>query len=186
MLFRSLNEVGRAVSSTLDLQTVLTSIVSHAVDLSGTDAGAIYEYDEPAEEFYLRASHRMEPELIETLRANPIRLGSGTVGRATATLAPVQVADILQDHETGETQARGVLRQLGYRSLLAIPLLREKQIVGGLSVYRKQPGSFSAEAVNFLQSLATQSVLAIQNARLFYEIEDKGRQLEVADRHKSE
>jgi signal transduction histidine kinase/DNA-binding response OmpR family regulator len=183
---RGLNEVSQAVSSTLDLQTVLTSIVSHAVDLSGTDAGAIYEYDEAAEEFHLRASHRMEQELIETLRANPIRLGSGAVGRATATLSPVQVADILQDHETSETQARRVLRQLGYRSLLAIPLLREKHIVGRLSVYRKQPGSYSAEAVNFLQSLATQSVLAIQNARLFREIEDKGRQLEVADRHKSE
>jgi signal transduction histidine kinase/DNA-binding response OmpR family regulator len=183
---RGLNEVGQAVSSTLDLQTVLTSIVSHAVDLSGSDAGTIYEYDEAAEEFHLRASHRMEQELIETLRANPIRLGSGTVGRATATLSPVQVADILQDHETSESQARRVLRQLGYRSLLAIPLFREKHIVGGLSVYRKQPGSYSAEAVNFLQSLATQSVLAIQNARLFREIEDKGRQLEVADRHKSE
>ncbi len=183
---RALSEVGRAVSSTLDLQAVLTSIASHAVQLSGSDAGAIYEFDEPMEEFDLRASHRMEEELVEALRTNPIRLGSGTVGRATATRAPVQVADILQDHETSETQARRVLRQLGYRSLLAIPLLREKQIVGGLSVYRKQPGSFPAETVNLLHSFATQSVLAIQNARLFREIEDKGRQLEVADRHKSE
>jgi len=183
---RALSEVGRAVSSTLDLQAVLTSIASHAVQLSGADAGAIYEFDEATEEFDLRASHSMEEDLVEALRTNPIRLGSGTVGRATATRAPVQVADILQDHETSETQARRVLRQLGYRSLLAIPLLREKQIVGGLSVYRKQPGSFPAETVNLLHSFATQSVLAIQNARLFREIEDKGRQLQVADRHKSE
>ncbi len=183
---RALSEVGRAVSSTLDLQAVLTSIASHAVQLSGTDAGAIYEFDEPTEEFYLRASHRMEQELVEALRANPIRLGSGTVGRAAATRAPVQVADILQEQEAGETQGRRALRQLGYRSLLAIPLLREKQIVGGLSVYRKQSGSFSAETVNLLQSFATQSVLAIQNARLFREIEDKGRQLEVASLYKSE
>jgi len=183
---RALSEVGRAVSSTLDLQAVLTSIASHAVQLSITDAGAIYEFDEPTEEFYLRASHRMEQELVEALRANPIRLGSGTVGRSAATRAPVQVPDILQEQEAGETQGRRALRQLGYRSLLAIPLLREKQIVGGLSVYRKQPGSFSDETVNFLQSFATQSVLAIQNARLFREIEDKGRQIEVANLHKSE
>ena len=183
---RALSEVGRAVSSTLDLQAVLTSIASHAAQLSNTDAGAIYEFNEPTEEFYLRASHRMEQELVEVLRANPIRLGSGTLGQAAAMRAPVQVADILQEQEGGETQGRRALRQLGYRSLLAIPLVREKQIVGGLSVYHKQPGSFSAETVNLLQSFATQSVLAIQNARLFREIDDKGRQLEVADRHKSE
>ena len=64
--------------------------------------------------------------------------------------------------------------------------MRDKQIVGGLSVYRKQAGNFSAKAINLLQSLATQSVLAIQNARLFREIEAKGLLLEVADRHKSE
>src|SRR5262245_30482913 len=183
---RALGEIGRAVSSSLDLQAVLTSIASHAVQLSGADAGAIYEFDEPTEVFYLRASDRMEQELIAALQANPIRVGSGSLGRATATRETIQVADILQDHENSETQARRVLRQLGYRSLLAIPLLREKQIVGRLSVYRKQPGNFPAETVNLLHSFATQSVLAIQNARLFREIEDKGRQLEVADRHKSE
>jgi signal transduction histidine kinase/DNA-binding response OmpR family regulator/HAMP domain-containing protein len=183
---RALNEVGQAVSSTLDLQTVLTSIVSHAVQLSGADAGAMYEYDEATQEFHLRASHRMEEELFQALQANPIRIGLSTVGRAAATRAPVQVADILQDHETSETQARRVLRQLGYRSLLAIPLLRESRVIGGLSVYRREAGSFATEVVNLLQTLATQSVLAIQNARLFREIEDKGRQLEVADQHKSE
>jgi signal transduction histidine kinase/DNA-binding response OmpR family regulator len=183
---RALSEVGQAVSSSLDLQAVLTSIASHAVQLSRADAGAIYEFDEPMEEFYLRASHRMESQLIETLRANPISLGSGTVGRASAMREAVQIADILQEYEASETQARRVLRQLGYRSILAVPLLRENQIVGGLSVYRKQPGSFAPDAVNLLQSFATQSVLAIQNAKLFREIEEKGRQLQVADRHKSE
>ena len=68
---RALGEVGQAVSSTLDLQTVLSAIVGHAVQLSGTDSGVIYEYDEGREEFHLRASHRMEDELLEAVRATP-------------------------------------------------------------------------------------------------------------------
>jgi signal transduction histidine kinase/DNA-binding response OmpR family regulator len=174
------------VSSTLDLQTVLTSIVSHAVQLSSADAGTIYEFNDLAGQFDLRASFRIEAPLAEVLRANPARLGVGNIGRAAAMGAPVQVPDILHEQEPQETQGRRALRQFGYRSLLAIPLLRDQQIVGGLSVYRKQAGNFSAEAVKLLQSFATQSALAIQNARLFREIEDKSRLLPVADRHKSE
>ena len=79
---KALGEVSQAVSSTLDLETVLTRIVSHAVQLSGTDGGAIYEYDEPSEEFLLRATDHMEEELITALRANPPHLGDGLVGRA--------------------------------------------------------------------------------------------------------
>jgi HAMP domain-containing protein len=183
---RALNDVGQAVSSTLDLPTVLTTIVSHAVQLSGADAGAIYEYDEPTEEFHLTTSHRMEEEFVRALQDNPIRFGQGTVGRAAATRAPIEVADILEEEGSGATRLRPLLRQLGYRSLLAIPFLREGRVMGGLSVYRRDVGSFSAEVVNLLQTLATQSVLAIQNARLFREIEDKGRQLGEANRHKSE
>ena len=86
---KALGEVGQAVSSTLDLETVLTRIVSHAVQLSGTDGGAIYEYDEQSEEFHLRATDHMEEELINALRANPPRLGDGVVGRAAASREPV-------------------------------------------------------------------------------------------------
>jgi two-component system, NtrC family, sensor kinase len=79
---KALGEVGQAVSSTLDLGTVLARIVSHAVQLSGTDGGAIYEYEEASEEFLLRATDHMEEELITALRTNPPRLGDGVVGRA--------------------------------------------------------------------------------------------------------
>jgi signal transduction histidine kinase/CheY-like chemotaxis protein len=183
---RALNDVGQAVSSTLDLPTVLTTIVSHAVQLSGADAGAIYEYDEPTEEFYLRTSHRMEEEFVRALQDNPIRFGQGTVGHAAATRTPIEVADILEEEGSGATRLRPLLRRLGYRSLLAIPLLREGRVMGGLSVYRRDVGSFSTEVMNLLQTLATQSVLAIQNAKLFREIEDKGSQLGEANQHKSE
>ena len=96
---KALGEVGQAVSSTLDLETVLTRIVSHAVQLSGTDGGAIYEYDEPSEEFHLRATDHMEEELIDALRANPPRLGDGVIGRAAASREPVQVPNILEERD---------------------------------------------------------------------------------------
>ena len=183
---KALGEVGQAVSSTLDLETVLTRIASHAVQLSGADGGAIYEYDETMQEFHLRGSHQIEKELVEALRTSPIQLGRGAVGQAATTRVPVEVTDILDEQQYAATRFRPMLRQLGYRSLLAVPLLREDRIMGGLTIYRRRSGSFSTEIVNLLQTFSTQSVLAIQNARLFREIEEKSRQIEAANRHKSE
>ena len=182
---KALGEVGQAVSSTLDLETVLTSIVSHAVQLSGTDGGAIYEYDEQSEEFLLRATDHMEEELINALRANPPRLGDGVVGRAAASREPVEVPNILEER-TYAPRMREMLERFGFRASLAVPLLREDRIVGGLVVRRKSTGVFRPEVIELLKTFATQSVLAIQNARLFREIEDKSRQIEAANRHKSE
>ena len=183
---QALGEVGQVVSSTLDLETVLTRIASHAVQLSGADGGAIYEYDETTQEFHLRVSHQIEKELVEALRTSPIQLGWGAVGQAATTRVPVEVTDIFDEQQYATTRFRPMLRQLGYRSLLAVPLLREDRIMGGLTIYRRTTGSFPPEVVNLLQTFATQSVLAIQNARLFREIEDKSRQIEAANRHKSE
>jgi signal transduction histidine kinase len=183
---KALGEVGQAVSSTLDLETVLTRITSHAVQLTGAAGGVIYEYDEDSEEFHIRGSHQIEKEFVEALRASPIRLGGGALGQAASTRTPVEVVDILDERAFSATRMRPVLRQLGYRSLVAVPLLREEQIMGGLTIFRRTPGSFPPEVVNLLQTFATQSVLAIQNARLFREIEDKSRQIEAANRHKSE
>jgi GAF domain-containing protein len=183
---RALGDVSQAVSSTLELETVLATIVSHAVQLSGTDCGVIYEYDEAAKEFYLRASHRMEEEAVEAVRSTPVRLGEGATGRAVIMREPVQLPDILDQRDYTGTRARPLLTRLGYRSLLSVPLLREQQIMGALTVWRRQTGEFKPEVVNLLQTFATQSALAIHNARLFWEIEDKSRQIEAANRHKSE
>jgi len=182
---KALGEVGRAVSSTLDLETVLTTIVSRADQLSGTDGGAIYEYDEATERLYLRATQKLEGELVEALRATPLRLGEGAVGRAAATRAPVQIPDILEERAY-PGRLRELMERSGFRAVLAVPLLYEDRILGVLVVIRKSPGEFPAEAIDLVRTFATQSVLAIQNARLFREIEDKGRQLEAASRHKSE
>jgi signal transduction histidine kinase len=182
---KALGEVGQAVSSTLDLETVLTRIVSHAVQLSGTDGGAIYEYNEQTEEFLLRATDHMEDELIGALRSSPPRLGDGVVGRAALNQTPVQIADISQS-TSYVPRMRSLLERYGFRASLAIPLLREDRIIGSLVVRRKTTGEFPAEVIELLKTFATQSALAIHNARLFREIEDKGRQIEAANRHKSE
>jgi GAF domain-containing protein len=182
---KALGEVGQTVSSTLDLETVLTRIVSHAVQLSGTDGGAIYEYDEASEEFLLRATDHMEDELINALRANPPRLGDGVVGRAATSREPIEIPNISEERAYAP-RMRELLARFGFRASLAVPLLREERIVGALVVRRKSTGEFRPEVIELLKTFATQSVLAIQNARLFREIEDKGRQIEAANQHKSE
>src|SRR5262249_59594627 len=101
------------------------------------------------------------------------------------TREPVQIPDIL-DEAAYRSPLRDVLVRSGYRALLAVPLLREDHILGGLVVLRKAPGEFSSDMIDLLTAFATQSALAIQNARLFREIEDKGRQLEIASKHKSQ
>jgi signal transduction histidine kinase len=181
----ALGEVGRAVSSTLDLETVLTTIVSRAIQLSGTDGGSVYEYDEAVEEFSLRASRNLPAAYVEQVRDVRPRKGEGAVGRVAQTRDPVQIVDI-SDASAYESRVRNTLLQIGLRALLAVPLIAEDRLVGALIVMRKRTGTFAAEEVALLQTFATQSALAIQNARLFREIEDKSRQLEVASQHKSE
>jgi signal transduction histidine kinase len=180
-----LGEVGRAVSSTLDLDTVLATIIRRANQLSGTDFGVIYEYDDATEHFRLRATENLDAELAELLRAMPLARGEGAMGRAAETGEPVQIPDILEEGAY-QSSVRDALARSGHRALLAVPLLREDTILGGLVVNRKAPGAFPAETVELLKTFATQSVLAIQNARLFREIADKSAELEVANRHKSE
>jgi GAF domain-containing protein len=143
---RALGEVGQAVSSTLGLETVLTRIVSHAVQLSGTDGGAIYEYEEQSEEFQLRATDHMEEELISALRTNPPRLGDGLVGKAVLSRQPIEVADISQELAY-PPRMRQMLSRHGFKASLAVPLLREDRIIGALVIRRKATGFFRQEVV---------------------------------------
>jgi signal transduction histidine kinase len=180
----ALGEVGRAVSSTLDLETVLTTIVSRAVALSGLDGGVVFEYDVATETFEQRASTGQEA-LAEARRRVHIRKGDGVVGRTAIAHEPVQVPDITLEGAYA-SPLRESLVESGVRALLAVPMLREGQLIGSLVVARNAPGAFPRETVDLLSTFASQSALAIQNARLFREIEDKSRQLEVASQHKSE
>jgi signal transduction histidine kinase len=182
---RALGEVSQAVNSSLDLQTVLSTIVSYAEQLSGADGGVIYEYDEASEMFHLRAAQHLDEALIQTLRTTPLRLGEGIIGRAAAARQPVQIADHLA-LGADQGRLRDVMARSGFRALLALPLLRDDHIIGGLMMLCKSPSEFTATVVELLKTFATQSALAIQNARLFRELDEKGHQLEIAGKHKSQ
>jgi signal transduction histidine kinase len=181
----ALGEVSQALSSTLDLETVLTTIVSRAVQLSGLDGGVVFEYEEETEEFVQRVATETGGALAEARRTTRIRKGEGALGRTAITLEPVQIPDITVPGAY-ESRLRENLIESGIRAILAVPMLREGQLIGCLAVTRNQPGDFPAETIELLRTFATQSALAIQNARLFHESADKSRQLEVASQHKSE
>lgn len=146
---QALGEVGQAVNSTLDLQTVLDTIVTRAVGLSEADGGAIFEYDEQTETFHLRATQKFAPEFIEILQSTPLRLGEGAIGRAAVARAPLQIPDVLAEGAYAG-RLREVVVQSGFRALLAVPLLREDRVMGGLVVLRKAPGAFPAAVVALL------------------------------------
>ena len=183
---QALQDVGRAVGSTLELETVLSTIVARAVQLSGAEGGAIYEYADERGGLDLKVTHLLERSIVEELVAGLERpLGEqGAIGGAAGRRATVQVSD-LEAVADGAVLHRGLLAH-GYRALLAVPLLFEGELMGCLVLLRRTPGEFSRDVRQRLDALASQSVLAIRNARLFREIAEKGRELEVASRHKSE
>ena len=168
---KALGEVSQAVSSTLDLETVLETIVSRAVQLSGSDGGIVYEFEGVSQSFHARATHGVSPEHLEVVRSAPFRLGEGAVGRAGVSREPVQVADTQEEWQLIPAHVRAIHARDGTRSLLAVPLVREGQLLGGLVILRRELAAFSPEVVATLQAFATQSVLAIHNAGLFREIQ---------------
>ena len=178
----ALGAVSQAINSTLDIEAVLTTIVAKAVQLSGTEAGTIYTFDESRQELRLRATHGMDEAMIAAIRDRRIGVGETAIGKAAAERTPVQIPDVSKD----SSLVLDVVVRAGYRAVLIVPLLRPEQIVGALVVRRKTPGEFPKSTVELLGTFAEQSVLAIQNARLFREIEDKGRQLAEASQHKSQ
>ena len=174
---QALGEISQAVSSSLDLDTVLTTIVDRAVQLSAGYSGIIYEFDETRQVFGAKATYRISREFLEKLPATPIRLGEGAVGRAGAALAPVQVADIKNEAHLVAPQVRDVLVRTNIQSLVAVPLILKERLLGGLVVLRRERGTFSTEVIGTLQTFAAQSVLAMQNAHLFESVETQTREL---------
>ena len=171
---RALGEVSHAVNSTLDLETVLSTIVAKAVQLSTTDAGAIYVFSKLRQKFRLRATYGMSEELIEAIGQQSIGLGESYIGRATERREALQVPDLADEPPSS---VRDIILHAGYRGLLVVPLLRPDRIVGALVVRRKEPGVFPESTVDLLQTFAAQSVLAIQNARLFEDVGARTREL---------
>jgi transcriptional regulator with XRE-family HTH domain len=179
---RALGEVAQAVNSTVDLETVLTTIVAKATQLSSTDAGAIYVFDDAEHEFRLRATYGLPDSIVSELRDSHIRVGQTGISEAIERRAPIQVPDVLSDPSI----TLDIIVRAGFRALLYVPLLGAEKIIGALVVRRKQPGEFPKSTIELLQTFAAQSVVAIQNARLFSEIAEKSRQLAEASQHKSQ
>jgi signal transduction histidine kinase len=179
---RALGEVSQAVNSTIDLETVLKTIVTKATQLAGTEAGAIYVVDEATREFGLRATYGMSDELLSAMQNQ-----HATLSRAVETVAGSpelhQVPDL---REMPSDPINEMIIQAGYRARLLVPLTGPGGVLGALVVRRREPGEFPKSTVDLLQTFAAQSVLAIQNARLFSEIGEKSRELEVASQHKSQ
>ncbi|MFL6135396.1 MAG: GAF domain-containing protein [Nocardioidaceae bacterium] len=179
----ALREVGEVVSSSLDLTEVLESIVSNAVRLTGTDGGSIMEYEAEDDSFAVRCAFGSSDALLERLRAINIRRESTLVGRASVDRHPLEVADLASARLDPHLQT---LYDDGWRSVLAVPMLRQDQLVGALVVRRKSTGSFPPETLELLETFASQSALTILNARLFRELEVQSAELQVVSRHKSE
>jgi signal transduction histidine kinase len=164
------------------VETVLPTIVAKAVQLSGTDAGAIYVFDELQQLFRLRATYGLSKELIAAIEEQHLG-ASDAIRQATQERQAQEIADVRDEPPSPQ---REIAMRAGYRARLIVPLVSADQVVGALVIRRKQRGEFSKSTVELLQTFAAQSVLAIQNARLFSEIEDKSRQLQLASEHKSQ
>jgi GAF domain-containing protein/sensor histidine kinase YesM len=179
---RALGDVSQAVNSTLDIATVLDTIVAKAVQISGVESGAIYVFSEYHQAFRMRASYGTGDDLDRALRRQ--KLGMDTpLGEAATRREPIQIQR-LSAMPAGAV--RDLLERGGYQALLIVPLVGADRTIGALVIRRREAGAFPERTVDLLRTFAAQSVLAIQNARLFGEIREKSRQLEVASQHKSQ
>jgi signal transduction histidine kinase len=180
---RDLTALGEAVSSTLDLKVVLKTIVDRAVALSGTDGGSIYYYREQAGRFELGETTGLDEETIGKFRKLDIAIGQTGLGEAIAQRQPLQVPDILK---RASNPLRDAALEAGLRAALIVPLLSGETSLGALVLQRRQPGKFPDGVVSLMRSFADQSAIALENAHLFEEIAQKGRELEIASEHKSQ
>ena len=131
--------MSQAVNSTLDLETVLSTIVAKAVQLSGTEAGAIYVFDDLQREFHLRATYGMDQELIDALSRQHIGFDEPNVALVFAQREPIQVADL---REEAPSEINEITLRAGYLARLVAPLIRGEDVVGMLVVRRRTPGAF--------------------------------------------
>jgi GAF domain-containing protein/anti-sigma regulatory factor (Ser/Thr protein kinase) len=179
----ALGEVGRVVSSTLDLRAVLKTIVDRAVVLSCTDGGSIFYFREDIGRFELGETTGLDEETVARFRKLDIATGQTGLGEAIAQRQPLQLPDI---HSRPRNPLRDAALEAGLRAALIVPLLSGDAPLGALVLQRRHSGEFPGAVVTLMQAFADQSVIALENARLFEEIAQKSRELEIASQHKSQ
>jgi two-component system, NtrC family, sensor kinase len=160
--------------SAFDLHSVLETLLKSAVELCGADHGAIFLRD--GEVMRLRVQRGYPAEFVELLRMNPIRAGRETfTGRVVLTGDAVHVPDVLADPE----YSFGEGPRLGkYRAAVSVPLLRDRRVEGVFTLTRPDPGAFPERQIEMVRAFADQAMIAIENARLFNEVQAKTRDLE--------
>lgn len=178
-LAQSINElkvlevVGRAVASSLDLDAVLPTVAARALEITHADAVLIYGYDAARRQFNL-----VEANGIDKQAKGPhlsIDEGTSLLSDAAASGEPIALADL--DHAT---PLRDLAIGAGFHSVLVVPLTDQQGILGSLVVLRRAPGDFPPNLIGLMRTFAHQSVLAMRNARLFTEVDNKGRELAAA------
>jgi signal transduction histidine kinase len=167
--------------STFDLQTVLSTLVQSAARLCEAEQNAIFLRD--GNVYRIAARHGLPPELEEYAKQHPISPGRKTLtGRVALESKVVHIPDVLADPEYNY----GAQPLGDYRAMLGVPLLREGSCIGVMTITRKRPQPFTTKQIELVTTFADQAVIAIENVRLFDEIQDKNRQLAEASEHKSQ
>ena len=176
-------EVLKAISrTTFELDPVLDALIQSATRLCKSDCGFIFTRE--GDEYHPTASFGATPEQLEFLRGRHLTSTSGTlVGRAAQTRQMVQIEDARNDPDYPWSES---LAFLGFRTMLGVPMLREGEPIGVVAIWRDEVRPFSERDKQLVMTFADQAVIAIENVRLFREIQDKSRQLEIANQHKSE
>jgi signal transduction histidine kinase len=180
---KALEEIGRTIASSLDTRAVLATIVARAVELSHADAGAIYNYDTTRRAFELAESHAIDEAYRDAIRGISIGLDESVLGLSAKRQETISIPDL---STTPDYPLKDITLAAGFRSVLIVPLLSQDEIRGALVLQRYSGGDFAANMVGLMRTFADQSVVAMNNARLFREVEDKGHELAIASAHKSQ
>jgi signal transduction histidine kinase len=180
---QALSDVARVVNSTLDLNVVLKKIVTHAVELSQAEGGAIFRHNVIERTFAIAESSGLDAALVRVLAGLRIVHEETAMTEAAQTRQPVQLVDTT----TGARYPlKTTLLEAGFHSALIVPLIGPEQVLGALVLVRRAVGSFAAPVIELMSTFANQSALAMQNAELFEKLAERGRQLQLASEHKSQ
>jgi signal transduction histidine kinase len=180
---QALSDVARIVNSTLDLNVVLKKIVTHAVELSQAEGGAIFRHNVAERTFAIAESSGLDASLVNLLASLRIVREETAMTEAAQTRQPVQLVDMTAG---AKYPLKTTLLAAGFHSALIVPLIGPKQVLGALVLVRRAGGSFAESVIELMSTFANQSALAMQNAELFEKLAERGRQLQLASEHKSQ
>lgn len=159
-------EIDKAITSAIDLETVLQQIVQMSIGLLDAKISSLMLVDEESQELVIAAAHGLSESYIQK---GPIKIGESIAGKVIQEGRPIAVDDIRDDPRHAYTEHA---RMEGLCSLLSVPLNLKDRVIGVLNIYTDEPHSFNPHEINLFTSLASQAAIAIENARLFESLEE--------------